>query len=323
MHPTTKTHPIQDFKGKKVKVIQVGLGTFGTFVQGDSGWIRFLFGATSRRFKGPLTGIGVDPVIECILPLTEQAASIGNVALIHGAVGCDTGTRTLFALPHDAEDNLKCVMKSAGTMTEGMVNVCNQLDFMRNMSRLDTPHPHYETCMEYINSVTQRDLREILLEKREVACYTFGDILRMTNTTGCELMLIDAEGADCEILRSMVENCKSRRPPQWPRVILFESRGFGNTPGRPDEDERTVFQLMNHGYHLVHSGGDTLLLHSQAMTDDPRFCRWADKHFTLTCEGCHWKTWPSKSAFKRETRGGTTQWFRGRWVCAWCATPTW
>ena len=323
MHPTTKTHLIQDFKGKKVNVLQVGLGTFGTFVQGDSGWIRFLFGATSRQFKGPLTGIGVDPVIECILPLTEQAASIGNVALIHGAVGCGTGTRTLFALPHDAEDNLKCVMNKAGTMTEERVNVCNQLDFMRNMSRLDAPHPHYETCMEYINSVTQRDLREILLEKREVACYTFGDILRMTNTTGCELMLIDAEGADCEILRSMLKSCRSSRSSQWPRVILFESRGFGNSPGGPDEDQRIVLELMKHGYHLVHSGGDTLLLHRQAMRKVPRFRRWADRHFTLTCEECHWKTWPSKSAFKWETGGGTRQWHWGRWVCTWCATPTW
>ena len=323
MHPTTKEHLIQDFKGEKVHVIQVGLGTNGTFIQGDSRWIRFLLGATTRQFKGAVTGIGVEPVKECMRALTQLAGSNGNVALIHGAVGQCSGIRTLYALPHDAEEKLNDVMNFACISRVGRVNVNYQLDYMRNMSRLDKPHPHYNTCMEYINWVTKRDLRKILLEEREVACYTFGDILRMTNTTGCELMLIDAEGADCEILRSMVENCKSRRPPQWPRVILFESRGLGNTPGRPDEDERTVFQLMIHGYHLVHSGGDTLLLHSQAMTDDPRFCRWADDHFTLTCDGCHWKTWPSKSAFKHETRGGTTQWFRGRWVCAWCATPTW
>ena len=163
----------------------------------------------------------------------------------------------------------------------------------------------------------------MLLEERKVDCFTFGDILKMTNSTGCELLIIDAEGADCEIIRSMVENCKSSRSPQWPRVILFESRGFGNSPGGPDEDQRIVLELMKHGYHLVHSGGDTLLLHSREMRKSPRFRRWADRHFTLTCIECHWKTWPSKCAFKRETRGGTTQWHRGRWVCTWCATPTW
>ena len=206
MHPNTKKHRIKDFKGEEVHVIQVGLGTNGTFIQGDSRWIRFLLGATTRQFKGPMTGIGVEPVKECMLALTQLAGSNENVALIHGAVGQCSGIRTLYALPHDAEEKLNDVMNFAGISRVGRVNVNYQLDYMRNMSRLDGPHPHYNTCMEYIDGVTKADLSNILLEKRQVDCFTFGDILTMTNTTGCELLIIDAEGADCEILRSMVEH---------------------------------------------------------------------------------------------------------------------
>ena len=90
-----------------------------------------------------------------------------------------------------------------------------------------------------------------LMEERRVRCYTFAEILDMVHASACRILLIDAEGADCEILQSMGEFCIARPQPQrWPWIILFESRGYANTPLTPNKEEETVGQLQRWGYIL-------------------------------------------------------------------------
>ena len=134
------------------------------------------------------------------------------------------------------------------------------------------------------------------MEERRVSCHTFAEILEMVHASACRILLIDAEGADCEILQSMGEFCNARPQSQrWPWIILFETRGYANTRQSPKQEEETVRQLQLWGYDVVYSGGDTLLLHNPTISSECDFRLWADKTFTLACVRCNWKTWPSKN----------------------------
>ena len=63
----------KDYEGTVVHVLQVGLGTFATFLHGDAGWLRVLLEASTRRGSCVLRGIGVDPVQESAWPLQRVA----------------------------------------------------------------------------------------------------------------------------------------------------------------------------------------------------------------------------------------------------------
>ena len=62
-----------DYKGKPVHVIQIGPGTFDTFLHDDAAWIDVFLQATSRRTGDKLKAIGVDPVEESAGPLQQLA----------------------------------------------------------------------------------------------------------------------------------------------------------------------------------------------------------------------------------------------------------
>ena len=57
--------------------------------------------------------------------------------------------------------------------------------------------------------------------------------LHMENA--CEVLHIDAEGADCEILESMGDLSLTRRP----MIIKLETRGLANTLFSPKKEDQT------------------------------------------------------------------------------------
>ena len=91
-----------DYKGKPVHVIQIGFGTFDMFLHDDAAWIDVLLQATSRRAGDKLKAIGVDPVEESAGPLQQVAMKKEQnyVSIMLAAVGEETGTVSLFCLPH-------------------------------------------------------------------------------------------------------------------------------------------------------------------------------------------------------------------------------
>ena len=94
--------------------------------------------------------------------------------------------------------------------------------FSTEVSAVGGPHPDFEFNAARVQQLA--GVHDSLLEERSVPCYTFEKVLKMHSAKGCEVLVIDAEGADCAILRSMVGCCRARRCP-WPRVIRFETRG--------------------------------------------------------------------------------------------------
>ena len=68
----------------------------------------------------------------------------------------------------------------------------------------------------------------------------FGLKLAESHASACEVLHIDAEGADCEILESMGELSLIRGP----RIIKLETRGLANTLFNPEKEDQTIGLLQ-------------------------------------------------------------------------------
>ena len=90
---------------ERFHILQVGMGTNKTFVQGDYE-IEALLEGTSKQRHEPLRAIGVDPVVEWIQNLKQQCQASDNVNLIVGAVTRVPGTRVLCGLRAGARGQL-------------------------------------------------------------------------------------------------------------------------------------------------------------------------------------------------------------------------
>ena len=195
--------------------------------------------------------------------------------------------------------------------------VLDQLAYLENMARLDDFHPDFQYGFDVIRRAMNCD--QELCEERPVTCYTFRQILDMVNASACEVLHIDAEGADCEIVESMGDFCSMWGDTQrWPRILKFETRGFANTWFNPLKEDQTIELLQWWGYHVVYSGNDTVLLHGPTLSCDSWFRDWADATYTFTCETCHLATEPSDACFGRHTRKARWQWKNNIWRCAGC-----
>ena len=50
----------------------------------------------------------------------------------------------------------------------------------------------------------------------------------MHKCNGCEVLIIDVEGAECAIVHSMAATVRDMKI-AWPRVVRFETMGHANT----------------------------------------------------------------------------------------------
>ena len=96
-----------DYNGGVVHVLQIGLGTFGTFLHRDTYWINMLLEASSRLHDEALKGIGVDPVRESVGAFETLARSESHISAVLGAVGEQSGSVSLHCLPYMARQNVR------------------------------------------------------------------------------------------------------------------------------------------------------------------------------------------------------------------------
>ena len=310
---------MENFNGSCVHVLQIGLGTNGTFLQMDSTWIHSLLGATTQAPSEAFKGIGVEPMKEWINRLAEPARKIGQVSLIWAAIGDTTGSTNLFGLPPYARRRLHEQMELNHVGAEARATILWNMDYLENMSRVDEPHPDFQYCVNQILEAIPSPLSFSLLVSRSVPCFTFEEIFKLTNASGCEILIIDAEGADSDILRSMIKACQKPGGIRWPRVISYETRGWGNTSSEPRKEEETLMMLQENQYLVVFAGGDTILLHDLTLKEYPVFAYWADKWFRLSCQKCGWTIWPSGTSFDKDSGQGSSQWAQSKWTCNWCS----
>ncbi len=83
---------VQHYRGQRLNILHIGLGTFGTFVQhltepDEEHWnLGLLLGASSTSSKD-LLAVGVEPVPEHISRLRLALTSLPNASLVQAAIG--------------------------------------------------------------------------------------------------------------------------------------------------------------------------------------------------------------------------------------------
>ena len=139
-----------DYGGKQLHVMQVGLGTFATFLHSDTYWMDVLLGASTQRKDEPLRGIGVDPVEESVGPFEHLSwrRSERYVSAVLAAVGEQSGSVALYCLPYMARYKIRREMESKGFNWVKRAKVDRTMAYLENKSSVDLLHPDFKQKVE-------------------------------------------------------------------------------------------------------------------------------------------------------------------------------
>ena len=113
--------------------------------------------------------------------------------------------------------------------------------------------------------------------------WSYGRLAKTLNFVGCEVLMIDAEGHDTRILKSLLRHCEEDAR-AWPQVIQFETMGHCNQL-KDHPCEREMIRLLKAaGYLLVgYSHKDSYLV-SSARASVSRLKSWLRR---WQCYGCY------------------------------------
>ena len=122
------------------------------------------------------------------------------------------------------------------------------------------------------------------MKQADVCVWSWDTLVRKLNFRGCDVLIVDTEGYDVKILRSMIEHCKKETGDVWPYVIQFETQGHADTFNGKNSEWEIIDELERHGYTLVHYShyNSQLALKSKINKSTP-IQEWAK---TLVCSGC-------------------------------------
>jgi len=215
-----------DFKGRRVQVVQVGLGTNSTFIQNLSrewddwspniNWLMEALSETRPRF---MSGVGVEPVAEHAHAMQMLAKDdLPQVAVAQVALGNNDKRKvSMHVLTQRKHDEV---------MEQAKGKPCEYLErdllCLRNMTCVGDVHPLFEDKQAWL-----RDYYgiEISLEEVRTEVWSYRRLSQTLNFRGCELLIVDTEGRDAMILRSMLQYCRREERKGrdlWPYIIQFE-----------------------------------------------------------------------------------------------------
>mmetsp|Transcript_79173 Transcript_79173/g.183710 ORF Transcript_79173/g.183710 Transcript_79173/m.183710 type:complete len:556 (+) Transcript_79173:72-1739(+) len=274
-----------NFDQSRLNMLQIGLGTFGTFVQNLTcpsevyPNVSWLLDASSNNSRS-LLAVGVEPVPEHVgrlRPLLLQ--HLPCACLVQAAVGRQDQNVEVYAITQDL------YKKYAQTVRPGELQTFDDLVlFLRNMSCVGQAHPAFQRLSTELEAQCGVKVETQPIKARAV---TYGFLARMLRFSGVEVLLIDAEGYDCKILQSMIDHCTELGNGQaWPDVIQFETMGHSNwmvDSSSKDMEAETCRSLESHGYVVACYGTDTQLVRHSALISEARLQRWVN---TFRCDRC-------------------------------------
>ena len=124
---------------------------------------------------------------------------------------------------------------------------------------------------------------DVKVKAMKATAITYGGLADLLQLSGTELLVIDAEGHDCQILESMIEYCQQNSH-AWPDIICFETLGHSDRIDGPTAEESMVHSLVQDcGYCLVVSGHDTTVIRIDALATELRLQHWLN---LAMCERC-------------------------------------
>ena len=297
-----------NFNGKRVNVVQVGLGTNSTFLHNLGGkwdeWdrgIAWLLTAVSEKRPWRITGVGVEPVEEHVASLSVGSMKwLPHVAIAQVALGDENRKgESIHVLTKRARD---AILLQA--LPHARDDLRQDLCYLDNMSSVRREHPCFaihQKWIEYWYGV------EVNMDRSQTDVWTWGSLTAELNFSSCELLIVDTEGHDAAVLRSLVAYCNGKREDgrtKWPDVIQFETMSHCDQVEGEGTEWHTVRTLVDAGYVLVHySHYNTQLAHSFALDNRERVRRWAGQLQCTDCAGTHCFPFSSNGAHMR---------------CCWC-----
>jgi hypothetical protein len=272
-----------DFQGKILNFIQVGLGTNSTFVQNLGGdkkdWdasIWSLLKAASEVRPHHVRGLAIEPISELVDALRHCMDQLPGVRLIEAALGeWDSADVEIQAVTPEY-----CKSLLEKVEPDRRAQLSSDLQYLINMSCIGHAHPYARAHFAKIKKIYNIDVD---VQPRKAEVWTYDRLARTFNFEGCEVLLIDTEGNDCAILRSMLHHCR-RNPRAWPHVIQFESMGLCDNIEGEGAEHRMVRRLQNEGYQLVNwSYWNSHLVHRRALRVIPRLRHWVHSWYCTSC----------------------------------------
>ena len=281
-----------NFFCRMVNIVQVGLGTNATFVQNicgeDEDWdasIHWMLRCVSEKRPGAVTGIGVEPVKEHLQSLQWHAeVTAPGVALVCAAIGeSDIEGVEVHALVRKNHDYLLQLV-----WQEHRSEFHVQLQYLQNMSCVGEPHPNFFHQQQWLY---QQYGVWVDLDCVQTDVWTWEKLRRQLNVDGCELLIVDAEGYDAAVLRSLITHCRERLEigtNVWPNVIQFETMGNCDKIEGYGVEWDVINALKREGYVLVHYSNYNIHLAYHTELHGNEFVRdWAESFCCRLCNGYH------------------------------------
>lgn len=274
-----------DFGGKKLNFIQIGLGTNCTFIHNLAGEkqeynknIAWLFEPTSEEDPEKVLGISIEPVADLLDAIKPVASKLPGAALLQAAMGeHDESGAEMQGLSDCRRAEL--VDQAPPSKRQKLEE---DLEYLRNMSCLGYMHPLMPMCKQSIEY--NYDIKLDIGCNQKVDVWSWAKLVKNFNFAGTEVLLVDAEGCDTKILRSLLSHCREN-PEHWPEMIQFETMGHCDRREGLGAEKAVVEALCQEGYEAIAISDYNCNLIRSSVTNEKRYKKWIYKWFCYMCYG--------------------------------------
>ncbi|CAJ1430109.1 unnamed protein product [Effrenium voratum] len=263
--------------GDRAHIVQVGLGDNRTFLHELTGGktkadVRWLLSACSSRKD--FLGVAVEPVWKHFQAARNLAwRTDASVALVQAALGAEDGQCRIFYVDEPEPRDLARLSPRARENFEW------QMSYLRNMSSAEEISPH----LAHFHGRLQGSLGvAVPLVENWVPIITWTQLAAQVGFKGCEVLILDTEGFDVEILRSMMQHCE-RRPQELPWLIQFESNGLCNARAGYDCETEIMEELERVHYVCVGKGRDSYCVLKDALPKSWALQKWLESWCCAEC----------------------------------------
>ena len=283
LHSNLLDNSCCNYEGDEIQFVQIGMGTHTTFAQNLGGdpidWspiVASLIDTLSERRPNHVRGVCAEPIPDIVKKLEHTIRNLPYVCLLKAAIGeFDRQNETILSLTAE-----RCREVMEEMPANKLTSLDRKLQYYENMASLNKDESWWdETCKQLEKEY------DILVApmKNEIDIWSYETLASSLNFVGCEVLLIDAEGHDAQILRSVIRHCK-KRTNAWPKLIQFETQGHCDDLEGRGTEWKIIRSLQKEGYLLVaYSNYDTYLVQKQRIGSDARLRSWL---LTWMCKVC-------------------------------------
>jgi len=277
-------HVLRDFQAKPINFVQIGLGTNSTCLQnlragvaGSAEWakdIAWLLSATHAE-GACASGVSVEPMAKHVRALREHAENSQSLALIQAAIGEVEDEAEVWGLDPDTVDDMLNQVSWYQRLA-----LRSKLEYILNMScvgRLE------KRVAKKCDGIYKKYGVFVNLVSCSVDVWSWRKLVEACNFEGCELLIVDTEGYDAKILRSMLKYCREYAN-AWPSLIQFETMGHCDQAEGAGTEWSVIHELEIAGYVLIgYSKWNSHLVWSHAPQRSRKLKSWLEEWICSKC----------------------------------------